>query len=65
MRYDRSVDVHSSSIRQKLREAGSLIHTIRGTGYQLAKDQASSWDVYIRSSIAVAAMAFSTAIVYS
>lgn len=57
--------MHSSSIRQKLREAGSLIHTIRGTGYQLAKDQASSWDVYIRSSIAVAAMAFSTAIVYS
>ncbi|HEV7802320.1 MAG TPA: response regulator transcription factor [Burkholderiales bacterium] len=37
-RYDRSIDVHLSSIRQKLGAHAPLIHTIRGLGYQLAKD---------------------------
>jgi two-component system OmpR family response regulator len=37
-RYDRSIDVHLSSIRQKLGAHAALIHTIRGLGYQLAKD---------------------------
>jgi two-component system OmpR family response regulator len=36
-RYDRSIDVHLSSIRQKLGACAGLIHTIRGVGYQLAK----------------------------
>jgi DNA-binding response OmpR family regulator len=38
VRYDRSIDVHLSSIRQKLGGCADLIHTIRGLGYQLAKD---------------------------
>jgi DNA-binding response OmpR family regulator len=37
-RYDRSLDVHMSSIRHKLGEAGALIRTVRGIGYHLAKD---------------------------
>jgi two-component system OmpR family response regulator len=37
-RYDRSIDVHLSSIRQKLGACAGLIHTIRGLGYQLAKE---------------------------
>ena len=37
-RYDRSVDVHLSSIRHKLGEAAALIRTVRGMGYHLAKD---------------------------
>jgi DNA-binding response OmpR family regulator len=37
-RFDRSVDVHVSSIRQKLGEGAGLIHTVRGAGYQLVKD---------------------------
>ena len=37
-RFDRSVDVHLSSIRQKLGAGGSLINTVRGMGYHLAKD---------------------------
>jgi DNA-binding response OmpR family regulator len=37
-RFDRSVDVHVSSIRQKLGEGARLIHTVRGAGYQLAQD---------------------------
>lgn len=37
-RYDRSIDVHLSSIRQKIGACSGLIHTIRGLGYQLAKE---------------------------
>lgn len=37
-RYDRSIDVHLSSIRQKLGSRAALIHTVRGLGYQLAKE---------------------------
>jgi DNA-binding response OmpR family regulator len=37
-RYDRSLDVHMSSIRHKLGEAGALIRTVRGIGYHLVKD---------------------------
>ena len=37
-RFDRSVDVHLSSIRQKLGTGGLLINTVRGMGYHLAKD---------------------------
>jgi DNA-binding response OmpR family regulator len=37
-RFDRSVDVHLSSIRQKLGEASALIHTVRGQGYHLARE---------------------------
>ncbi|MGZ5227926.1 MAG: winged helix-turn-helix domain-containing protein, partial [Burkholderiales bacterium] len=37
-RYDRSIDVHLSSIRQKIGGCSGLIHTIRGLGYQLAKE---------------------------
>ncbi len=39
--YDRSLDVHLSSIRHKLRQAGatqSCIETVRGIGYQLIKE---------------------------
>jgi two-component system OmpR family response regulator len=34
-RYERSVDVHLSSIRQKLGDGATLIHTVRGIGYQI------------------------------
>ena len=37
-RFDRSIDVHLSSIRHKLGEGGALIHTVRGMGYHLVKD---------------------------
>jgi two-component system, OmpR family, response regulator len=37
-RFDRSVDVHLSSIRQKLGDASALIHTVRGQGYHLARE---------------------------
>jgi DNA-binding response OmpR family regulator len=37
-RFDRSIDVHLSSIRQKLGEGAALIHTVRGVGYQLAAE---------------------------
>jgi two-component system, OmpR family, response regulator len=37
-RFDRSVDVHLSSVRQKLGRGSGLIHTVRGIGYHLAKD---------------------------
>jgi DNA-binding response OmpR family regulator len=37
-RYDRSIDVHLSSLRQKLGAHAGSIHTIRGLGYQLAKE---------------------------
>ena len=36
--YDRSIDVHLSNLRQKLGVFAALIHTIRGHGYQLARD---------------------------
>jgi two-component system OmpR family response regulator len=36
-RFDRAIDVHLSSIRHKLGEGGSLIHTVRGVGYQLIR----------------------------
>lgn len=39
-RFDRSIDVHLSSIRQKLTQQGadaSLIQTVRGIGYQLLR----------------------------
>lgn len=40
-RFDRSIDVHMSSIRQKLgkqRDGRSYIQTVRGKGYQLIRD---------------------------
>jgi DNA-binding response OmpR family regulator len=37
-RFERSVDVHLSSIRQKLGDAAALIRTVRGQGYHLARD---------------------------
>jgi DNA-binding response OmpR family regulator len=37
-RFDRSIDVHLSSIRQKLGAGARMIHTVRGKGYHLAKD---------------------------
>jgi DNA-binding response OmpR family regulator len=37
-RFERSIDVHLSSIRQKLGAASSLIHTVRGQGYHLARE---------------------------
>jgi two-component system, OmpR family, response regulator len=37
-RFDRSVDVHVSSIRQKLGAGSALIHTVRGMGYHLVKE---------------------------
>ena len=37
-RFDRSIDVHMSSIRQKLGDAARLIRTVRGLGYHLVKE---------------------------
>ena len=37
-RFERSIDVHVSSIRQKLGEGAALIHTVRGVGYHLLKE---------------------------
>lgn len=37
-RFDRSADVHVSSIRQKLGDASGMICTVRGMGYHLAKE---------------------------
>ena len=37
-RFDRSLDVHISSIRQKLGQDAHLIRTVRGIGYQLVKE---------------------------
>ncbi len=37
-RFDRSIDVHLSSIRQKLGDAGKLIRTVRGLGYHLVRE---------------------------
>lgn len=36
--FDRSIDVHLSSIRQKLGEGGERIHTVRGMGYHLVTE---------------------------
>jgi len=37
-RFDRSIDVHVSSIRQKLGAGGALIQTVRGIGYHFARE---------------------------
>jgi DNA-binding response OmpR family regulator len=37
-RFDRSIDMHISSLRQKLPTGKALIVTVRGRGYQLVKD---------------------------
>jgi two-component system OmpR family response regulator/two-component system response regulator CpxR len=40
-RFDRSIDVHMSSIRQKLgnqQDGRSYIQTVRGQGYQFIKE---------------------------
>ncbi len=37
-RFDRSIDVHLSSIRQKLGDGARLIRTVRGLGYHLVKE---------------------------
>jgi DNA-binding response OmpR family regulator len=37
-RFDRSIDVHLSAIRQKLGEGARMIRTVRGLGYHLAKE---------------------------
>jgi two-component system OmpR family response regulator len=37
-RFERSVDVHLSSIRQKLGDAAALVRTVRGQGYHLVRE---------------------------
>jgi two-component system, OmpR family, response regulator len=37
-RFDRSIDVHLSAIRQKLGDGARLIRTVRGLGYHLVKE---------------------------
>ena len=37
-RFDRSIDVHLSAIRQKLGDGASAIRTVRGMGYHLVKE---------------------------
>ena len=37
-RFDRSIDVHLSAIRQKLGEGARMIRTVRGLGYHLARE---------------------------
>jgi DNA-binding response OmpR family regulator len=37
-RFDRSIDVHLSSIRQKLGDGAKMIRTVRGLGYHLVKE---------------------------
>ena len=37
-RFDRSIDVHLSAIRQKLGDGASVIRTVRGMGYHLVKE---------------------------
>ena len=37
-RFDRSIDVHLSAIRQKLGDGAALIRTVRGMGYHLVKE---------------------------
>ena len=36
---NRTVDVHIRSLRQKLKNAGSLIETVRGIGYKIAEER--------------------------
>ncbi len=39
--YDRSIDMHISKLRQKLKaehDSPTIIHTVRGTGYQLIRE---------------------------
>jgi two-component system response regulator CpxR len=36
--YERSLDVHVSHLRKKLEHGTQLIHTVRGVGYRLARD---------------------------
>jgi DNA-binding response OmpR family regulator len=38
MPFDRAIDAHVSAIRAKLGDGASLIHTVRGVGYQLARE---------------------------
>ena len=33
----RTVDVHVRTLRQKLREAGNMVETIRGVGYRIGE----------------------------
>ena len=35
--FDRSIDMHISHLRKKLERGDSIIKTIRGVGYQLAR----------------------------
>ena len=37
-RFDRSIDVHLSAIRQKLGEGARMIRTVRGLGYHLTRE---------------------------
>ena len=37
-RFDRSIDVHLSAIRQKLGDGARMIRTVRGLGYHLSKE---------------------------
>ena len=37
-RFERSIDVHVSSIRQKLGDGSALVHTVRGQGYHLSRE---------------------------
>ena len=37
-RFDRAIDVHLSSIRQKLGEGAALLRTVRGQGYHLSRE---------------------------
>ena len=37
-RFDRSIDVHLSAIRQKLGDGARMIRTVRGLGYHLARE---------------------------
>ena len=34
---NRTVDVHIRTLRQKLKEAGNLIETVRGIGYKIGE----------------------------
>ena len=36
--FDRAIDAHLSALRRKLGDGASLLHTVRGVGYQLARE---------------------------
>ena len=36
--FDRAIDAHMSALRHKLGDGAMLIHTVRGVGYQLARE---------------------------